>query len=756
MAVLSLPRRTWAPLLLLLAACGPVDPVDHAQRLQDDGQWHEATDYLRSQLDQDPSNLRLNLAYGEVLVRVGEPSRAIWPLRKATSSDAHGIEAGLLLTRALMQTGNPQEAIVAATGVLERDAEHLEARLLRASANLRAKHEEQALEDAEQVLREVPTQLDAMTVRISALLSLGHSDQAREAIKAARSRLASSSDTPPSVRARLCVVEAVFRIEVGELDEGESRFERCLEEYPDDPVVLSEAVRFYDGRGDPQRGSDLLAQALVRTPGRLEIRVALAERHRTAGDPERGRELLRDATEMEQTHLAWLALHDYLVRLEDYAGARDAMRNALQEIDDPGAGLLIAYADDLVLAGDFEAARALARELPAPGSNLILGRLHLEEGDPAGALRELEEGIRLWPDNPVSRWLAGRAAEQTGDFATAIAHYRESVRVDPSQTDASYRLATLYDQAGSIRDAVDFATRHADAHPDDRPGQLLLVALGEQHGFRALLQRGIRALSAHSGSGPSVLVTQAEARAKREGPMAGVALLEASLDRAPEASSLVLRALVDLYARTEQPEAALTRVSAAVRETPADPDLQATYGDALLAANELESARIAYQRALSQDADHGSALLGLARLERSLGNPREALEILDRISRDSSVAVVAQRDAAALVSEPERERRLRALLVEHPRESAAALDLAELLYARDPQSVDALDFAQRAFLLSGNVDSAVILARTLHARGETQEATDLLERLLTIDALRDHSSLQAELARLEVETGLTQ
>jgi predicted Zn-dependent protease len=729
--------------------------VDYAQRLQDNEQWHEAADYLRSQLDQDPSNLRLNLAYGEVLMRAGEPSRAVWPLRKAASSDTHGIEAGLLLTRALMQTGNSQEAVIAASGVLEHDPEQLEARLLRASANLQAKHEEQALHDAEEVLREVPTQLDAMTVRISALLSLGHSDQAREAIQAARSTLASSSDTPPSVRARFCVVDAVFRVEVGELDEGESGFEGCLAEYPDDPVVLSEAVRFYDGRGDPQRGSDLLAQALVRTPRRLEIRATLAERYRMAGDPERGTELLRDATELEQAHLAWLALHDYLVRLDDYAGAGDAMRNALQEVDDPGVGLLIAYADDLVLAGDFEAARALARELPPPGSHLILGRLHLEEGDPAGALRELEEGIRLWPNNPVSRWLAGRAAEQTGDFATAIAHYRESVRVDPSQTDASYRLATFYDQAGSVRDAVDFATRHADAHPDDRAGLLLLVKLGEQHGLRGLLQRGIRGLRAHSGSGPSVLVTQAEAQAKRGGPMAGVALLEASLDRAPKASPLVLRALVDLYARTEQPEGALPRVSAAVRETPVDPDLQATYGDALLAANELESARIAYQRVLYQDANHGSALLGLARLERSLGNPREALEILDRISPDSSVAVAGQRDAAALVSEPDRERRLRALLIDHPRESAAALGLAELLYARNPQSVEALEFAQRAFLLNGNVDSAVILARIQHARGETQKATDLLERLLAIDALKDHSSLQAELARLEVGTDLT-
>jgi tetratricopeptide (TPR) repeat protein len=726
-------ERIGLVLSLLLAACGPADPLDHARLLQEEGHLREAADHLRAELDRDPSNPTLNLAYGEVLMRAGEPSRAIWPLRKAAGSDDLGVEAGVLLTKALMQTSNPEEAVVAATQVLDRDAEHLEALVLRASANLRAKHEEQALVDAEEVLQEMPRQLDATIVRISALLTLGRLDEVGAAIEEASSGLASESDAPPAVRARLCVIEAVFRVELGEQDEGESRFEACLAEHPNDSVVLSEALGFYDARGDAERGSDLLAQALERMPGRLEIRVALAERQREAGDPERGEALLRDATMLEQADLAWLALHDYLVRLEDYAAAADAMRNALEQIENPGAGLLIAYADDLVLAGDLEAARAVARELPAPGSHLILGRIHLEEDDPVRALRELEAGIRLWPNNPVARWLAGRAAERTGDFAVAIAHYRESVRADPSKTDASYRLATLYDQAGSARDALDFATRHTDAYPDDRDGLLLLVKLGEQHGLRAIVQRGVRALASDAGSGPSVLVTQAEARAKRGGPMAGVSLLETALDRAPSAHPLVLRTLVDLYARTAEPAGALPRVEAAARGAPADFDLQVVHADALRAAGEIEPARLVYRRVLDADAQHGHALLGLARLERSLGNQREALAILDRIPPDTSVAVAAQLDAAALVSEAERERRLRALLALHPREAGASHDLAELL------------------LLSGNVDSALILARTLHARGETREATDLLERLLAIDALKDHSSLQAELARLEVE-----
>ena len=48
--------------------------------------------------------------------------------------------------------------------------------------------------------------------------------------------------------------------------------------------------------------------------------------------------------------------------------------------------------------------------------DLLRGRLLLARGHPAEALEVLEEGLRVWPDHSVARWLAGTAAERLGYF----------------------------------------------------------------------------------------------------------------------------------------------------------------------------------------------------------------------------------------------------------------------------------------------------------------------------------------------------
>ena len=50
------------------------------------GRPEEAMPRLEALVEQNPENLEINRLYGSVLVAIGSPSMAIWPLRKATES----------------------------------------------------------------------------------------------------------------------------------------------------------------------------------------------------------------------------------------------------------------------------------------------------------------------------------------------------------------------------------------------------------------------------------------------------------------------------------------------------------------------------------------------------------------------------------------------------------------------------------------------------------------------------------------------
>ena len=92
----------------------------------------------------------------------------------------------------------------------------------------------------------------------------------------------------------------------------------------------------------------------------------------------------------------------------------------------------------------------VAEDLSVPAHrHLIRGRVAQERRDPARALEEFDEALRLWPDNPWARYYAALAAEELGDFERAIEEYRNAIRIDPGATDARTRGAALLLASGN-------------------------------------------------------------------------------------------------------------------------------------------------------------------------------------------------------------------------------------------------------------------------------------------------------------------
>jgi putative thioredoxin len=168
-----------------------------------------------------------------------------------------------------------------------------------------------------------------------------------------------------------------------------------------------------------------------------------------------------------------------------------------------------------------------------------------------------------------------------------------------------------------------------------------------------------------------------------------------------------------------QPEPIVRQFLASV--LPGEADHAAREADALAAAGDAAGAEARYREALSHDARHGRALVGLARQRAAAGDEAEALTLLDRVLPSSPAAPDAQRLAAEL------------------RMRAGATDGDEpALRARVAQEPD-------------NLDARLALARHLAATGQhepaLQELLDIIRRDKTHD---DEAARKAMLDLFEV------
>ncbi len=747
-ALRAIRRRAMASLIALAlvciaSGCREADPVARARALQADGHGEEAVELLRQLVDERPEDGRLHLEYGRALIAIGDATRAIWPLRRAAEEDALAEEAGVLLAITLLATSNPEDAIVAASKVLERNGENARAVLARCKALLAAKREEDALADADLYVDLVPDDPQARLLQLGILVKLERIDEAEEAIAAAAPLFEELSSENPEQGARFCALDALFVWEKGDRKTGEARLEVCLTRFPDQAVVAREAAAEFDRAGEPARATSIIRKALERDPKQAEFRLMLAERLREAGDAKGAEAVLREGTSLLKGPGPWLALHDHYVVVEDYPQACKAMEQALALQPDPPSALRIAYADDLILSGDLKAAEKQAESIPAPGVHLVRGRILLARGDGAAALVELEEGIRLWPDNPAARWLAGQAAERAGDFPRAIAHYREAVRTDGSRTTAAGDLAEIYGAMGAGSDAVEFAKRDLDARPEDPEAALRLIHLSRRFGNPSGRAMGLAALSSMPGEADRLLAQQAHERALVENDAAGIALLEASGKRLGLDRLESLRVMTELELRAGRSDSAVRRISTLLRAHPDSVELLILLADVTeRSGSSPASRREVLERARRAAPNDGRITVRLARVAVESGEVDAALALYDGISEGSESGAEAMLAAIELrkwagaksskgVGDDATEHRLESALARDPRNPGVVLALGELLASRDVRSDRALALVRSAVLLGGGASAANALGRLLVERGDLATAVPVLESAIS-------------------------
>jgi tetratricopeptide (TPR) repeat protein len=282
--------------------------------------------------------------------------------------------------------------------------------------------------------------------------------------------------------------------------------------------------------------------------------------------------------------------------------------------------------------------------------------------------------------------LAGQAAEGVGDFPRATSHYRESFRTDPAASEAGRALAELYGFQGLHEDALQIASRYIRGHVADPKAYLLTIRLAHAGGRAKIASEGLQRLRQMPGQAAVATAEEASLLAAADGAEPAVQVVEeAGLDLTDPSNAIALRVLIEQLGALGQYEKAADLVNRALIAHPDEAVFHELQGRTLYSGGQAEAARAGYERALELDAQSWRALTGLAALTAEAGRLADALSLYDRsiaagpddpAPAFAAVALVRDADPA------EAARRLEQLLDAHPRTTAAAYELAEILADR--------------------------------------------------------------------------
>ncbi len=719
---------------LLGLACGQAeDPMVEIRKLHEEGRYEATIEQLRILVDEDPSNTDAQFLLGSALLFSGNGGLALWPLRAATKAPEYAIRARILLVQSMLESRTAPDSIQYIDEILELEPENVLALVLRVKAFQAVGRNEDALVEIERVLELDPDNVPVLVPRVTALIATQQIDEAEKAIEDARVRLDKVVDeeVDPSFSTMLCVARGLFAHEKGEPEVAEAQYKECLERYPVNLFVVNAAANFYQMLGQRERVIEVLEKAWEES-GNSAFRVALAARMRMFGETEEQERLLRAEAEEQPSMNSWFQLADFYVGRDEFDKALEAFDHALALTSDPPESILFAYADTLVQAGVFDKARSIVDGFEESAlRDLIIGRILLAQGDPAGALISFEAGILLWPNNAAGRFLAGQAAERIGHFDRAISEYRESVRADSGRSRAALELAELYTLRGQYADALDVVRQHMVVNPGDVDG--IIVGIRAAHKARryGVASDGLSRLSETPENAGRAVAEHATllAESSPDGAVEAVKTVEESdLDLTDPINAAALRVLLNQLAELGDHEKAVKRIDSAVGAHPEVAVFHELNGQVLSAAGRSpEKAREAFDSALELDPKHAEALVGLAALSAQAGDVDAALVLYDRAAdldpKDPTAALAAARLVVGAGRSADARERFKAVLSHHPREADAALGLARIL-GEQRKFAESLDYARWAdWLRSPDAEETLAWIEGLRAqRGEAGDS----------------------------------
>jgi tetratricopeptide (TPR) repeat protein len=723
-------------LIALAVGCGgDVDSrMQEIRALQDVGQFTESITELREVLAISPDLPEANYRLGAALVQTGDPSRAIWALKKASESQEFAVPAGLMLASAHFTVRDLEEAIRAIDRVLELDPERIAALQLRAKANLDIARYEEALADTKRLIEVAPDDYQNRAIYATVLYEMGRAEEAEAAHYFLRELGEASND--PSLRPRACIAPAMFAKDFKkDLDEAEVLYEECLEKYESDGFLVNHVMGFFDSIDKPERATELIRMASKKSPENLGLRSSLASRLNAQGDAEAAEKVLTDAAETFDSAAAWNMLATYYRRNGNSEKALNAVEKVIELTGGGGDELLFTQADVLVDLERYERAEEIVKSLDEPiYATLIRGRIQLANGEPAAALESFEKGIRHWPNNSGARYLAGVAAYELGDWDRAVTELREAMRTDKADANATRLLARIHYDRADFKQAANFASAALRRSKAERRAEDYVIAIRSMAKLGQFEQARTAAtkLSEMPGEEAAGIVELAYVASAEHGPTAAVETLrESGLNLSQRDNSVALRAMVDNLNALGRHDDALATVDSAIAANPEDATNHAIRGTVLSRLHRDDEARQEFEKARAIDADSSIAIAGLAVISGNSGDFAKAVELFDLAAANADDDTYAYSAAQLTLQQGDKDGamdRLREIVRKYPGSAGARNDLAWLLAESGGNLDMALSLAEEARSLDPTPDILDTLGWVHIKRSEAAAAVSVLEK----------------------------
>jgi len=261
----------------------------------------------------------------------------------------------------------------------------------------------------------------------------------------------------------------------GEFERARIEYQNVLQKEPENVAALERMAFIWLERGAPVRAFPFLLKLRTSAPGRLDLRVKLAEVLLSIGKvADARREALAVLERSSSFPDAIVLLTEAVRNEEEYKEAE----RALQSMDRNRVSYHIASANLMLLQGNSTSARsalqrAIALDPKSPASHAAMASLYELQQNPAMATVELKNAAELSPVRALARVKYAGIVARTGAVTEAIEYLTEINRQAPDYLPGWRGLAEITLAAKKHNDALDYIEKLLRHDPSDYEGQIL-------------------------------------------------------------------------------------------------------------------------------------------------------------------------------------------------------------------------------------------------------------------------------------------
>lgn len=422
---------------------------------------------------------------------------------------------------------------------------------------------------------------------------------------------------------------------------------------------------------------------------------------------------------------------------ENYEKARVEFRNALQIAPEDAQARYMTAVVAEKLGNIADAARLYQSTLEADAGHLkaraALGRVYVFAGMPDKAKEIIESGLASHPEDPDLLTVRGALRMQLKDPAGALADAEQAVKLAPSNENAAALLASMYRQNGQVERAIGLLKETIERVPSSVELRPVLASLYTAMGERELADEQLRKI---------IELRPKELRYRQL--LAQSYVVAKELDKADEAMRDTIAALpestdaklayVEFIAAQRSMDRAMESLRAFIAKEPDNYELQFGLGSLQMRARRTEDALATYRRILEADKDGVQGLAARNRIAAIHVGARRydeasklVAEVLKENPQDNDALILRANmamergDPAAAITD------LRSVLRDQPQAIGILRALARAHLANSEPTLAEESLRNALEVAPTDVALRVELGQLLTQTGRVEQAVPILE-----------------------------